>query len=465
MTSTLRKRNSSGVMEDITSQQKNQASVTSGQVPPKHNVTYEFGGPIGGVSIMVLLPLVVYFLYYSASSQYKFKFWNISGLAGELPTSFDQVFSKEALLVVVIWFLFNVILERVLYHTKVKGVVLRSGERLTYRISGHLQFWVVLLLVIHGNPSFDPEGNLVGTTHFPLQWVYDNYIQLATGSIIFSTGLSFLLYALSFRKGVLLAEGGDTGSPVYDMFIGRELNPRISWLSELDLKHFCELRPGLIGWVVINIGCLMKQYSILGRVTPPMLMVNVFQGLYVFDALYYERAILTTMDITTDGFGFMLAFGDLAWVPFTYTLQARYLVENSPSLSVVSCVLICLLNFTGYYIFRSANSQKDAFRRNPRSSAMKHLETITTSSGRQLLISGWWGLARKINYTGDWMMGLAWCLTTGFDCIVPYFYCIYFFILLVHRSLRDDHACAGKYGAYWTAYKEKVPYLFIPYLI
>ena len=33
----------------------------------------------------------------------------------------------------------------------------------------------------------------------------------------------------------------------------------------------------------------------------------------MLDALWFEPAILTTMDITTDGFGFMLAFGDLAW--------------------------------------------------------------------------------------------------------------------------------------------------------
>jgi hypothetical protein len=45
------------------------------------------------------------------------------------------------------------------------------------------------------------------------------------------------------------------------------------------------------------------------------------QGWYVVDALFHEKAILTTMDITTDGFGFMLVFGDLAWVPFTYSLQ------------------------------------------------------------------------------------------------------------------------------------------------
>jgi len=36
------------------------------------------------------------------------------------------------------------------------------------------------------------------------------------------------------------------------------------------------------------------------------------------------------MDITTDGFGLMLAFGDLAWVPFTYSLQAHYLASREP---------------------------------------------------------------------------------------------------------------------------------------
>ena len=59
------------------------------------------------------------------------------------------------------------------------------------------------------------------------------------------------------------------------------------------------------------------------EVSGSMVCVNAFQLLYVWDALYNEQAILTTMDITTDGFGYMLAFGDLTWVPFTYSLQAR----------------------------------------------------------------------------------------------------------------------------------------------
>jgi Delta14-sterol reductase len=60
-----------------------------------------------------------------------------------------------------------------------------------------------------------------------------------------------------------------------------------------------------------------------GSVSLSMVLVTLLQGFYVWDAVYMEKAILTTMDITTDGFGFMLCFGDLAWVPFIYSLQAR----------------------------------------------------------------------------------------------------------------------------------------------
>mmetsp|Transcript_19355 Transcript_19355/g.37967 ORF Transcript_19355/g.37967 Transcript_19355/m.37967 type:complete len:260 (+) Transcript_19355:1-780(+) len=254
----------------------------------------------------------------------------------------------------------------------------------------------------------------------------------------------------------------DTSSHVYNFFIGRELNPRI---GTFDLKEFCELRPGLIGWATINAGCAFKQLSMTGYISPSMLLINIFQDIYVWDALYHERAILSTMDITTDGFGFMLAFGDLAWVPFTYSLQARYLVENDPHLSWPMLGFTTCLFLLGYWMFRSANSQKDAFRRDPDSPDVAHLKTLPTKRGRKLLISGWWGYARKINYTADLTMGLSWCLLTGFETPVTYFYFIYFFVLLVHRAFRDDHDCSQKYGADWEKYKAQVPSLFIPGII
>lgn len=59
---------------------------------------------------------------------------------------------------------------------------------------------------------------------------------------------------------------------------------------------------------------------------------------YVADALWFEPAILTTMDITTEGFGFMLAFGDLVWVPFTYCLQPLYILHHPQVLQLMVAI-------------------------------------------------------------------------------------------------------------------------------
>jgi len=163
------------------------------------------------------------------------------------------------------------------------------------------------------------------TKTLPLSWIYDQFLPLLTAACVLTVLLTVYLYLSSFGQSKVLSSGGNTESNIYNFFIGRELNPRI---GSFDLKHFCELYPGLIGWLIIDLGMLQKQYEQLHYVSMSMLLVCVFQFIYVLDALWFEKAILSTMDIVHDGFGFMLAFGDLVWVPFTYSLQARYLVDH-----------------------------------------------------------------------------------------------------------------------------------------
>jgi Ergosterol biosynthesis ERG4/ERG24 family len=67
--------------------------------------------------------------------------------------------------------------------------------------------------------------------------------------------------------------------------IGRELNPRI---RDFDIKFFVELRPNLIGWLLMDICMAAKQYTDLGRVTNSMVLVVFAQVLYIVDALYNE---------------------------------------------------------------------------------------------------------------------------------------------------------------------------------
>jgi len=435
---------------------------------------YEFGGPIGALATTFFLPIVCLMLSHWSYVGYvdldflqiftQQRFWDAFLESPVFCPSCKEENAetlKNVALGLLGYFLFQVVLERFLPCDLVQGAPIKgnSNNRLTYRINGHLAFWVTLLVVQNGWPIWHEESGTWQLTSAPIGTIFDNYAEMAFVTTLYCMIMSLYLYLSSFTNDKILADGGNSGNPFYDFFMGRELNPR--WGS-FDWKEFCELRPGLIGWMLINLSCVAQQYQNLGYVTGSMMLLNAFQGIYVWDAQFQERAILTTMDITTDGFGFMLCFGDLAWVPFTYTVQARYLVNHDPHLSWISLLGIVTCNFIGYSIFRGANGQKDAFRRNPNDASVSHLQFLQTKRGTKLLTSGWWGMARKINYTGDWIMGLSWCLVCGFNSIVPYYYAIYFAILLVHRSIRDDGMCQEKYGDDWQTYKKIVPYRFIP---
>jgi protein-S-isoprenylcysteine O-methyltransferase Ste14 len=195
-----------------------------------------------------------------------------------------------------------------------------------------------------------------------------------------------------------------------------------------------------------------------------MWLVLAFEAFYIADSVFNEDCILTTMDITTDGFGFMLAFGDLAWVPFTYSLQARFLVDFPVQLSPLAAAAILALQVAGFYIFRGANLEKDRFKKDPTHPAVKDLPYIKTATGSRLLAGGWWGKARHINYLGDWLMSVSWCLPTGLASVVPYFYPVYFAVLLLHRDMRDDHKCHAKYGPAWEQYRRAVPWRIVPFV-
>ena len=349
-------------------------------------------------------------------------------------------------------------------------------------------------------------GTLIQGPHFALwTFIWENYIQLITANLGIAFFLACFVYYRSFsvkkrnRERRELAAGGHSGNLIYDWFIGRELNPRIKLpiFGTIDIKAFCELRPGMLGWVLLNLAFVAHQYDIYGYISDSIIFITFFQALYVFDALYMEPAILTTMDITTDGFGFMLAFGDLVWLPFIYSLQARYLAVYPVHLGLIGIAGVLAVQGFGYYIFRASNNEKNRFRTDPKDPKIAHLKYLETKTGSKLLVSGWWGTARHINYLGDWIMAWSYCLPTGiagylidqdsthpadghifggspkessvyqgeargWGMILTYFYVVYFAILLIHRELRDEEKCKRKYGKDWEEYRKKVPWRILP---
>ncbi|KAK7413843.1 erg24, C-14 sterol reductase [Neonectria punicea] len=471
---------------------------------------YEFGGPLGATGIVFGLPVLMNVLFlgcndrsgcpapalrnFSTLSWDKLRFeisWPKNGLSG--------FFSWEVTGWLLAYYLLSLILYRVLPAHELYGTKLReSGRPLKYRFNAFHATVVQLGACAIG--TFIYGADFVVWT-----FITDNYLQLLMGNIVLAYILSVYTYLVSFsvKEGNSdlreLARGGHTGNIIYDFFIGRELNPRVTipFIGEVDLKAWLEMRPGLTGWALLDFAFIAKQYRTYGYVSDSIIIVALVQSYYVLEGQYAEAGLLGMMDITTDGLGFMLNFGDIVWVPFLYSTQCRYLAVYPVHLGWPGVAAIGVVFATGLYIFRATNSQKNLFRTKPDHPSVANMPFIQTKRGTRLLTGGWWGRARHINYFGDWLQSLPFCLPTGIagymiipagipvtnsigvktmlngDTVVQdgmagwgmlftYFYSAWFAFMLIHRERRDDAACSEKYGEDWEKYKKTVPWRIIP---
>lgn len=453
------------------------AAVASPTVLNPKTTHYEWLGPPGAAFIVTSLPLVV--LGFNAiCDATSCSMLDAAAILSRVPDTLRSSLAHLPLAIgiEVAWLVFHCVLYLLPIGKRVKGTVLRNGKALTYNINGLHAFVLCHVLAVLLHFVFRPV--LLFGEPFDLSQIADLFAPLAVAALLLSIVGSVILYVASYRSSkVLLALGGNSGSPVYDFWVGRELNPRI---GQLDLKFMCELRPGLIGWSLLNWAFVASAYN-NGNLTLPLVLVAGFQFWYVLDALIGEAGNLTMMDIVHDGFGFMLCFGDHAWVPFLYSLQAKCLSVvrqshpvqirgSAPLLSQLVGQLdlytgVCIaLHVVGYIVFRGANTQKDTFRRDPSDPAVAKLKIMKTSAGKSLIISGYWGICRHPNYVGDWLMTLAWSMLAG-GYVIPFFQPVYFAILLIHRQLRDEGQMLEKYGAEdWKRYCSHVPYRLIPYV-
>jgi delta14-sterol reductase len=80
-----------------------------------------------------------------------------------------------------------------------------------------------------------------------------------------------------------------------------------------------------------------------------------------------------------------------------------------------------------------------------------------------LLVNGFWGGSRHINYLGEILQALAIAAAPGYFGIwMVWLYPAYYIALFVTRERDDEKICAAKYGPLWGKYTAKVKYRIIP---
>jgi len=277
---------------------------------------------------------------------------------------------------------------------------------------------------------------------------------------VLAVSLSLFLFARGRRRAAPKYPH-PPGNPLplwlQDLWFGAEQNPD---LFGVDLKMFL-YHPSLIGVYLIIISFAYAQRDRYGVVLPQTWCLLAFWFFYLFTHYVKEEFMLSTWDILSENLGFMLVWGDLVYVPFLYSLPGWWLLGQTEPFSSWQWCGLSLFFFFALWIFREANWQKERFKQDRDTEIWgRRAETV----GGRLLVSGWWGVARKINYAGEIAVYVAFALTTGTRSFYPYLLPLSLTLLLVQRAARDDKKCGAKYGELWQTYCERVRFRIFPYL-
>ncbi|CAF4743919.1 unnamed protein product [Rotaria sp. Silwood1] len=373
----------------------------------------QFGGIPGVTAMIICLPLSLFYVSYclteshggTLQSPFTISFYQyIIDIHVQLVTVHYHIIP-----ILICYILFQVVLAvklpgRIILGTPVGVNKDGSVKRLDYKLNGFIAY--LLTLTVYFILCY--HCHILSPT-----FLADNFTSLLVTSNILSfiiaIGISILSYYQNSYQSI-------SCNMIYDFWMGYIRNPRC---LNFDFKFFFEGRPGLMLWVLFNISFIEKQIQNFdGNYSLSILIITAFQTLFVTDYYYFEEAILTTWDIMEENYDTSCVWG---LERYNYVLKVLF----------------------GIY----------------RCDTPKYIET---KRGPKLLYSGCWGIARRMNLTGDILQSIGWCLLCSFNHFIPYTYIIYLILCFIHRERRDNEVCKRKFGSDWKRYTNIVQWRLFP---
>jgi len=436
----------------------------------------EFGGTLGAIGLMIFSHFVPF--YFALSLRYNSGGFYYPSSLNALIQNFKETCSPtwSAFFLYTGFCLLQLIFAAILPGPEVKGlpVPTENNRQYIYKCNALASWYITLVLVA--------VLHLTGIVRLTI--LADQFGSVLCVAVICSDILSVIIhvYALQTKQTCRM-----THSPIYDFFMGIWLNPRIRILGQdVDLKMLAEVRLSWLLLFLLIISAALKQYEVFHTISWPMIFILTAQLLYINACIKGEECIPVTWDIFYEKWGWMLIYWNLAGVPFVYAFHAYYILVNSlrtenlnEGTSMPLIIILFIVLFLSYYIWDSSLSQKIRFRMQQQGiyvtrnafpqvpwNVIKNPEYLKTECGSPLLVDGYFKYCRKPQYTTDICMATCWALSCHqWLGVLPYFYPIFFFSMIIHRYTRDMARCEAKYGNDWKIYCKRVPYAFIPGLL
>ncbi|MDA8425458.1 MAG: DUF1295 domain-containing protein [Treponema sp.] len=321
----------------------------------------------------------------------------------------------------------------------------RTGRPLRYRLNGPLVLAVAAALWV-----------LVGSAGLlSWDWLYLHRWSGLAGSCVLG---------LLFSLAVVLPAPGTGRAFLSDLYRGRRENLQL-FGERVDAKMLLYLAGATM--LALNVLSFAAHHlaTFGSGASPGVILYACLFLWFVVDYLVFERVHLYTYDIFAERVGFKLVWGCLAFYPYFYAvgLWAAAALPD-PGTPGRLLAVYAVVFFAGWTLSRGANLQKYYFKTRPERALFGIMRPRALGDGeRRLLCSGFWGIARHINYLGEILMavGLSLCLgRPGLWAI--WLYPLYYVALLFPRERADERRCAAKYGELWKEYVRRVPRRIIP---
>ena len=324
-----------------------------------------------------------------------------------------------------------------------------TGEPRNYRLNGLLVFLIAIAVWA------------TEITGMPRDWFYRSAVYSVAGGTV----ITFIFALIA----VFSQPRGEETNPLAAFWTGRV--QEISFLgSRFDVKMYFYVVGGTMLSLNALSGAAYHHERFGYDANPGVYLYAAFFTFYILDYFIFERVQLYTYDLIHERLGFMLFWGGLVVYGWMFILPLWGMAAHpdpgfSPALTSVWLGGTVMLFLVGWGMSRGASLQKYTFKRWPDRKFLGFIEPKYIEAGdRKILYSGFWGVARHLNYLGEGFLSLSIALVFGhFGNPWAWTYFVFVVTMFTFRQRDDDRHCAEKYGAEkWAEYQARVKYRIFP---
>ncbi|XP_049781579.1 uncharacterized protein LOC126183548 isoform X2 [Schistocerca cancellata] len=365
----------------------------------------EFGGRLGTLLLILLLPLYVLSL---------FSFNLVPD-----PTKFEVLFQMQLLMIpqvavgIIMLIIFQAVLSIVPIGKVVSGPLTKLGI-LKMRCNGI--FAALFALVLTSSVCYFKRE--------VADIVVSVYSEAAVSAMLVGIVFSLILYRRGGKLPIsYLNPYGSKGFMWYDFWMGREVTPHIGKFNVKLILH----RFSIIIVIALNMLIATKAYlqGVEEEILRSVIISTILQSLYSLHFIFHEDLYLYSFLAISEGVGYMIAVGFMTF-PFILTFTTKAILDYRLKASLTEMYIVLCSYTIGQILLQSSSHRK-----------MLSLKNPVTSVWRVNLLPKWSAAVQIRAYMGEIIIYWALALVAGTTYLGIFIIPSAFTVTVLSRAFRE----------------------------